>query len=832
MKIFFKIGLGLYLALGTATAVTYAGTPTEIMAFSMPDGNGGMKLAYRSDSGKEWRTIGNFHSFLGSDFGAWGSGKKMYNVRIGQDADGIFWVVFNPDKNNEVVAYTSSPDLEHWKPQEYRRSDSDYLKELPSSVTFTALTDATVQGKDVKGTIHTVDSDLIERLDGYVHFLSLKNAKNDERTDQDPWRFKDLKPLTATVTLDKKGAKPISNEFIGIFFEDINYGADGGLYAEMIRNRDFEYSNADRGEWSPSTSWETTDMNLSISTTDPIHTNNPHYAICKTTNTPGILINKGFDGIVLKKGDKYLLSLFAGSSIKTSLKISLTDNSGKVIAATRISIPAGNDWQKLEATLIAKADCSDAMLRIEVPKSSEVKLDLISLFPEKTFKGRKNGLREDLAQTLANLNPKFMRFPGGCVSHGNGIDNIYDWKGSIGPLEARKPLSNLWGYHQTRGLGFYEYFLFCEDLGMQPLPVLAAGVPCQNSSRPSHYSHDELTSNGQQCGIPMEDMPAYIQDILDLVEYANGPADSKWGKLRAEAGHPEPFNMKYLGIGNEDLISDAFKQRFKMIRDAVNSKYPDITVVGTVGPFYEGSDYEEGWDFAKKENVEIVDEHYYVAPGWYVNNRDYYDNYDREGPKVYLGEYASHYPGRESNLECALSIGLYLTDVERNADVVTMTSYAPLLSKKGRTQWRPDLIYFDNETITLSPDYYVQQMYGVNSGNLYIPTTISLKEKCEGKCEKPCTKKLGDDVANRFGVSTVIDEKTGDTIVRIANMLPVGVDVNLDGYPKGPAEISILSGDPKDTEVEPVILKTEMTGSIEVPGYSFTVVRIFSKLNI
>lgn len=827
MKGIVKFGLGLSLALGAAGLNhMMAGTPVEMLAFSMPDGNGGLKLATRTDASKEWRTVGNFDSFLGSDFGAWGSGKKMHNVRLSQDDDGNFWIVFNPDKDGEVAAYSFTENFENWKPQEYRRADSDYMKAIPSSVQFAELTEETVQGQKVKGTILTVDSDLIERLNGYVHYRGMLGSRDDERADQDIWRFKGLKPLKATVTLDKANAKPISDNFIGIFFEDINYGADGGLYAELIQNRDFEYSDKDRGEWNPTSYWESKDMDIKIETADPIHPNNSHYVFVKTANKPGVLSNKGFDGIVLKKGDKYLFSLFARSSAKTPLKVSLTDKEGKILAQGKVNVPAGSGWSQLDATLTSKADCSDATLNVEVSAKSEVSLDMISLFPEKTFKGHKNGLREDLAQTLADLQPKFMRFPGGCVSHGNGIDNIYDWKGSVGPLEARKPLPNLWGYHQTRGLGFYEYFQFCEDLGMEPLPVLAAGVPCQNSSRRSHYSHDVLTSNGQQCGIPMEDMPSYIQDILDLVEYANGPADSQWGKVRAEAGHPEPFNLKYLGIGNEDLISEAFEQRFKMIRDAVNAKYPDIVVVGTVGPFFEGSDYEEGWDFARKENVEIVDEHYYVAPGWYVNHRDFYDNYDRKGPKVYLGEYASHYPGRESNLECALSIGLYLTDVERNADVVTMTSYAPLLSKKGRTQWRPDLIYFDNESISVSPDYYVQQMYGANAGTTYIPSSIELQEKCCGKCGKTPKAITNDDVTNRFGVSTVVDEKTGDTIVRIANMLPVSIEVDLTGYPTGKAEVTSLSGSPRDTDVKPATMTIDLTSKVEVVPYSFTNVRI------
>lgn len=831
MKGLCKLGAGLAVALAIAGAdCCLAGTPVQLLAYSMPDGTGGMKLATRTAADREWRTIGNSWTFLGSDYGAWGSQKRMHNVRIGRDDGGTYWVVFNPDKEGDVVAYTSTGNFEVWLPQEYRRSDSDYMKAIPASVQFADLSEETVQGNKVTGTVITVDSDLIGRLNGYVHYRTSLDAKNDERADQDAWRFKDLKPLTATVTLDKTGAKPISDEFIGIFFEDINYGADGGLYAELIRNRDFEFSTADRREWTATTGWETSgDVSLSIADTDPIHANNSHYAVLESGSAAGALSNAGFDGIVLKKGDKYLLSLFARSASKTPLTVTLNDKEGRVVARTKITVAGGNEWRKIEATMTATASCGDASLNIELPKRSVVNLDMVSLFPEKTFKGHRNGMREDLAQTLAELHPKFMRFPGGCVTHGNGIDNIYDWKGSVGPLEARKPLPNIWGYHQSRGLGFFEYFRFCEDLDMQPLPVLAAGVPCQNSSWHSHYSHDALTTHGQQGGIPMEDMPEYIQDILDLVEYANGPADSEWGRIRAEAGHPEPFNLKYLGIGNEDLISETFKERFKMIRDAVNEKYPEIIVVGTVGPFFEGSDYEEGWRFARQEDVEIVDEHYYVAPGWYVNHRDFYDSYDRKGTKVYLGEYASHYPGRESNLECALSIGLYLTDVERNADVVTMTSYAPLLSKKGRTQWRPDLIYFDNESISLTPDYYVQQMYGANSGNTYIPASVRLEEKCCGECGKPCGDMPGDDVTNRFGVSTVVDDATGDTIVRIANMLPVGVDVNLDGYPAGNAEITTLTGSPRQTDAKPVTTGISFNGSVSVAPYSFTVVRIIQE---
>lgn len=445
---------------------------------------------------------------------------------------------------------------------------------------------------------------------------------------------------------------------------------------------------------------------------------------------------------------------------------------------------------------------------------------MVSLFPQNTFKGRKNGLRADLAQTLADLHPRFVRFPGGCVAHGDGVDNIYDWKGSIGALEERKPLRNLWGYHQTRGLGYHEYFLFCEDMGAEPVPVVAAGVPCQNSGTCSHHSVGELGCGGQQGGIPMEEMPQYVQDVLDLIEYANGDAKKTvWGKKRAQAGHPKPFNLKYIGIGNEDLITDIFEERFTMIFNAVKEKYPEVTVIGTVGPFYEGSDYEEGWKFATKMGIPMVDEHYYNTPGWFINNQDFYDRYDRNKAKVYLGEYAAHLPGRPNNIETALAEALYLTSVERNADVVTMTSYAPLLAKEGHTQWNPDLIYFNNTEVKPTVGYYAQQMYGQNAGSEYIASSVTLDN-------------AQDAVKKRIGVSVVRDGKTGDMIVKLVNLLPVAVNAkvelpSLEGM-NTTAVKTVLAGKPTDKQARPVAGTMEVSEKFgyELPAYSFTVIRI------
>ncbi|MBO5059135.1 MAG: alpha-L-arabinofuranosidase, partial [Prevotella sp.] len=485
-----------------------------------------------------------------------------------------------------------------------------------------------------------------------------------------------------------------------------------------------------------------------------------------------------------------------------------------------VSVTA-KDWKKLSAVLTAKADVEAGALQLRPLTPCTLNLDMISLFPENTFRGHKNGLRADLAQTLADLKPRFVRFPGGCVAHGNGIDNMYDWKGSIGPLESRKALRNIWGYHQTRGLGYFEYFQFCEDMGAEPVPVLAAGVPCQNSGIANHNSTCELDTYGQQGGIPMKDMPQYIQDVLDLIEYANGDAKkTAWGRKRAEAGHPKPFNLKYIGIGNEDMITEVFEERFAMIYKAVRERYPEITVIGTVGPFYEGTDYREGWRVATELKVPMVDEHYYVDPGWMIHNQNYYDNYDRSKSKVYLGEYAAHLPGRPNNIETAIAEALYLTAVERNADVVAMTSYAPLLAKENHTQWRPDLIYFNNNEVKPTVDYYTQQMYGQNAGTHYVNSTVTLDTD-------------RDDVRKRVGVSVVRDERSGDYIVRLVNMLPVEVsaDVRLDGVKiQNPTAVkTMLTGDPKDKNARPVISDFELGGTkfnYAMPKYSFTVIRV------
>jgi alpha-L-arabinofuranosidase len=537
-------------------------------------------------------------------------------------------------------------------------------------------------------------------------------------------------PATAKATVTVQAGAPgkkIGPDLLGIFFEDINYSADGGLYAELIQNRSFEYSDKDRREWNSLTSWELVQRGggkgtVGVATSQPVHPNNPHYAVLKIEEGGGGvgLMNSGYDGIPVKAGDEYNFSCFARQEAGKSVPLlaRLESKTGTVYGQATVATTISAQWQKYSATIQSNTTDVDARLVIQTTGVGTVALDMISLFPKKTFHNRPNGLRADLAQTIADLKPRFMRFPGGCLVHGDGLENMYRWKDTIGPVETRREQPNIWNYHQSVGLGYYEYFQFCEDIGAKPLPVVAAGVCCQNSGA----RQTRRFGIGQK-GLPLEEMPAYIQDVLDLIEWANGPVTSTWGAKRAAAGHPKPFGLEYIGVGNEDAITPVFKERFKIIYEAVKAKYPNITVIGTVGPAPNGRDYDEGWKFAKQLDVPMVDEHYYVQPDWLLQNLNRYDSYDRKGPKVYLGEYATW----GSTLFNALTEAAHLAAMERNGDVVHLASYAPLLGKLGRTQWNPDLIYFNNDTVYPTVNYYVQQLYGNNSGDTYLPNTVSLE---------------------------------------------------------------------------------------------------------
>ncbi len=834
-KLFYFFATCLFLSCTTmlqAKTTKVTNEPDSVFFFSYADAEGqsGLRFAW-SPEGTQWFSIADGYDYVKCDFGPWGRQKKMFRPQLMQNrADGHWHCLWTATQSGEVLAHAASADLLKWGPQSYFTS-ANRARYLPSSIIPAIEKKVIVNGKEENGWMQRVPYSTIEQLVRFAEHRKYRQSLYDERTEQDPVRFAGLKPLEATINVQTSQAKPISEHLIGVFFEDINYAADGGLYAELIQNRDFEYSSKDgsREGWDSNYAWSVRgdDATFTIATANPIHENNPHYAVLNIAKPGASFQNPGFDGITLKKGEKYDFSLFGRVSQGSKggkVLVKLINHDGSEIASSSVNV-SSKEWKKYSTVLTANADVRSAELALVPQVPGTYELDMISLFPQNTFRGHKNGLRADLAQTLADMKPRFVRFPGGCVAHGDGVDNIYDWKGSIGPLEARKPLRNLWGYHQTRGLGYFEYFQFCEDMGAEPVPVLAAGVPCQNSGSCSHHSKGELGCNGQQGGIPMEEMGAYIQDVLDLIEYANGDAKKTvWGRKRAEAGHPKPFNLKFIGIGNEDLITDIFVERFTMIFNAVKEKYPEITVIGTVGPFYEGTDYDEGWALASKLNIPMVDEHYYVAPGWLIHNQDYYDRYDRNKSKVYLGEYAAHLPGRPNNIETALAEALYLTSVERNGDVVSMTSYAPLLAKENHTQWTPDLIYFNNEEVKPTVGYYTQQMYGQNAGIEYVASSVNLNNN-------------GDAVKKRVGVSVVKDELTGDYIVKLVNLLPVEItsQIKLDGAAlvNPTATKTILSGDPKDKEAKSVSSDFEVKGNdfpYTMPAYSFTVIRIHQNI--
>jgi len=812
-----------------ATVEKIYNEPDSVYLFSYAhpkdEGRSGLKFAWSPD-GDKWLSVSDGFAYLKCDFGRWGSEKRMIKPLLEKAEDGRWYCRWQLTPSGKVWGTSCSSDLLKWSPQQYVNAAEPVV---PRLVTARQI----VLNKDtLNGYIQKVPYTDIEQLIRFAEHKKYRDIQNNERAEQDAVRFAGLMPVTATIKVDAGQVKPISEHLVGIFFEDINYAADGGLYAELIQNRDFEYSVKDgsREGWDNGYAWSVRQLEgastVTIASENPLHENNPHYAVLQVK--PGVTLqNDGFDGISLKKGERYDFSLFARlpeNSKGGKILVRLLDQAGKEVAQSAVHV-SSKEWKQQRTVLIANADVHAAVLSLEPKLTGTVHLDMISLFPQNTFKGRKNGLRADLAQTLADLHPRFVRFPGGCVAHGDGVDNIYDWKGSIGALEERKPLRNLWGYHQTRGLGYHEYFLFCEDMGAEPVPVVAAGVPCQNSGTCSHHSVGELGCGGQQGGIPMEEMPQYVQDVLDLIEYANGDAKKTvWGKKRAQAGHPRPFNLKYIGIGNEDLITDIFEERFTMIFNAVKEKYPEVTVIGTVGPFYEGSDYEEGWKFASKIGIPMVDEHYYNTPGWFINNQDFYDRYDRNKAKVYLGEYAAHLPGRPNNIETALAEALYLTSVERNADVVTMTSYAPLLAKEGHTQWNPDLIYFNNTEVKPTVGYYAQQMYGQNVGSEYIASSVTLDN-------------TQDAVEKRIGVSVVRDGKTGDMIVKLVNLLPVAVNAqvelpSLEGMDTTAVK-TVLAGKPTDKQARPVSGTMEVSEKFgyELPAYSFTVIRINKNKN-
>ncbi|MCQ2147718.1 MAG: alpha-L-arabinofuranosidase [Bacteroidales bacterium] len=618
------------------------------------------------------------------------------------------------------------------------------------------------------------------------------------------------------IDADRLGAE-IQPTMYGVFFEDINYAADGGIYAEMIENRSFESPQQFQG-------WDVLG-NVTISSTKPAFPNNPHYAALRRADNFSYatgLYNRGYFGLGLKEGAGYDFSVYARKASLTKmsgrLKVQLLDKYENKLAEGVLRIDSV-DWEKYTLKLTSSKTDQEGRLRILLEGMEGVDIDHVSLFPEDNW----NGLRPDLVQDLADLNPGIFRFPGGCVVEGTTLENRYQWKNSIGPAENRPMNNNRWNntydskfapsYYQSLGLGFYEYFCLAEKIGAEPVPILSIGLACQfqNQSMDAHASVKELGP--------------FIQDAVDLVEFANGPVDSKWGSVRAEMGHPQPFNMKYIGIGNEQWGS-IFPERLEPFLKIFREKCPGINVVGSAGPSSHGGDFDYLWSEMNRLGADLVDEHYYMAPTWFLSNAQRYDDYDRSWPKVFAGEFAAHVAGNDrgpqevelkrfpspgksygepsnglhyvapgeqpvlegttpvktgqivgldmanvangpffkNNFLAALCEAAFMTGLERNADVVYMSAYAPLFAHAQGYQWDPDLIWFDNMSSVRTPSYYVQQMYGQNSGT----NVLSILEGDK--------KIVGED---GMYATACFDKETGDYIVKIANVSETGKKIEM-----------------------------------------------------
>ncbi len=620
-----------------------------------------------------------------------------------------------------------------------------------------------------------------------------------------------------TVNVAKPTAQ-IQKTMYGIFFEDINFGADGGLYAELVKNRSFEFPQPFTG-WVPY-------GNVQVMTENPCFDRCPHYV--RITNDGALtragLDNEGFKGIGLKKDEAYRLSFYARTTADTPMKLQVelvdSHHNNKLKQEVEVS---GKDWKKVELRLVAPFTDAHSRLRILLNTAGAVDMDHISLFPVNTWKGRENGLRADLAQALYDLHPGIFRFPGGCIVEGTILETRYQWKNSVGPVENRPVNINRWNYtfphkffpdyYQSYGMGFFELFQLSEDIGAEPLPVISCGLSCQ-------YERAEE--------VPLDQLQPYIQDALDLIEFANGPVDSQWGKVRADMGHPAPFNLKFLAVGNEQW-GKVYPERLELFMKAIRAKYPEIKIVGTSGPSAEGEQFDYLWPEMKRLKVDLVDEHYYKPPQWFFDNAARYDGYDRKGPKVFAGEYASHdhSSGKANNFLAALSEAAFMTGLERNADVVQLATYAPLFAHVDGWQWNPDLIWFDNLKMMRTPNYYVQQLYGMNAGTDVLQLTMD-----------------GAAVTGQNGLyaTAALDSRTGEIILKLVNAADkeARVDLTFNGLKKKQLlagtctylqsddlkVINTLEGETLVPRMRPVKIEAADQLSLQLPSHYFGVYRL------
>lgn len=558
---------------------------------------------------------------------------------------------------------------------------------------------------------------------------------------------------TIAVEVNKPGAQ-IPKTLFGLFFEDINFGADGGLYPERVKNRSFEFPNPMMG-WKPLDPRDTTGQLQVFDQGSVKDMPNSHYLRIKApAGSKGFgVVNEGFRGIGVQQGTEYQFSVKARriDGSPGALRVEVVDD-GRMLGETQVS-GFTNVWKTYTATLRANATSNKAKLNLILQGGGAVDVDLISLYPKDTWQNRPNGLRTDLVKLLKDMKPGFLRFPGGCIVEGRTLDQRYQWKTTIGDLDERRLIINRWNtefnwrltpdYFQSFGLGYYEYFLLSEDIGAEPLPILNCGMACQ-------FNSSELA--------PLEDLDHYIQDAIDLIEFANAPVNTRWGRKRAEMGHPKPFNLKMIGVGNEQW-GPQYVERYEVFAKALKQKYPNVALVSSAGPSPDGERFDYLWQKMRQLKADLVDEHYYSAPKWFRDNAARYDNYPRTGPKVFAGEYAAQSvgiasPDNRNNWECALSEAAFVTGLERNSDVVQMSSYAPLFGHVDAWQWTPNLIWFDNLRSYGTPNYYVQKMFSVNRGTRQLPVLLDGTAK-NGQGE--------------LYTSASIDEVSGDVIVKVVN---------------------------------------------------------------
>ena len=652
------------------------------------------------------------------------------------------------------------------------------------------------------------------------------------------------------VTVTGKKGVDICPGMFGLFFEDINYAADGGLYAEMIENRSFECVkwNSDAKQVQPRYDYAwgllpygSPQAGFCVETEQPLNEVNPHYlkfSVYRDKCGTG-LTNRSYDGLSLKKGANYRFSVYARADQYDGALLISIEKDGRIYAAGSIA-HVSDEWKQYELCLQSLETVSGARLVIRLERAGTVCFDVVSLFPEDTFRGRKNGLRKDLAQLLADIHPGFIRFPGGCIIEGFNLENRYHWKDTVGDVASRRHNYNRWQAHmadrfdhycQTYGLGYFEYFQFCEDIGARPVPVVNCGMGCQ-------YQTADVVA------LDSAEFDQYIQDALDLAEFANGDPTTKWGAVRAEMGHPEPFHMDMIGIGNEqwDTPENQFFKRYEAFQKAFAEKYPEIRLVATAGPAPDGKQYDHAWEYFSNKAKElkereaidafaaVVDEHFYKEPDWFFANTDRYDSYDRESFHVFAGEYAAH--DREqnchNNLRSALAEAAMLTGYERNADIVRMAAYAPLFAREGYAQWKPDLIWFNADQVCATPNYYVQKMYGNHTGSY---TLVSAAE--------------GPERDDKFYQTASFDNESGDIIIKMVNAEPeeAVVTVALEGADRNilpTADAEILQGNDLDdcnSMQDPEKIRSErfmISGVSEkfdyrMPKYSFVVLRIHTE---